>query len=100
MTEHEKYKAELLDEFIARCGDFERLRKRPSTAFENLEILKKSAHKTASYIRRLCDSQVAETTAHKLAVVMSFLRAVRSSNLERAKQIAEKMCGAPPIQDH
>ena len=90
VTEHEKYKAELLDEFIARCGDFERLRKRPPTAFENLEILKKSAHKTASYIRRLCDSQVADTTAHKLAVGMSFLRAVRSSNLERAKQLQNK----------
>jgi hypothetical protein len=90
VTEHADFKTEFLDEYRARCGDYVRQWGKTPSVFEKLKILKDSAHRTTKFIRRICGEQVAETTEHKLATAMSFLRAVHVRDLRRAKGLQRK----------
>ena len=89
-TEHPKFMEELTDEFLAKCEDFKRYHGFAPQAFDKLQLLKKSAHRVYSFIRRMCNAQVAETVEHKLAVGMAFLRAVRLQDFEKAKALQKK----------
>ena len=80
VVKHADFKKELLDEHTARCSDFVRERKREPTVVDKLKLFKESAHRTAAYIRRLCDGKLAETIEHKLAIGLSFLRAIHVHN--------------------
>jgi hypothetical protein len=90
VTDHTDFKTELIDEFKARCGDFERQHGRPPAVCEKLKVLKQSAHRTTGYIRRRCSAVVAETTEHKTAVSTSFLRAIHLQDFERAVTLQKK----------
>jgi hypothetical protein len=90
VTEHALFKEELNDEFAARCDAFARFHGVLPDSFEKLKLLKESAHRVSSFIRRLSRTQIAETLEHKLAVGMAFLRAVRVQDLRRAEALQQK----------
>ena len=90
VTDHPNFKKELIDEFTARCGDFQREFGRPPETYDKIKLLKQSAHRATAYIRRTCQHQIAGTKEHKLAVCMSFLRAVHSQDYQRARALQVK----------
>ena len=87
VTQHKDHMTELVEEFMVRCADFEKDKCRQPGPSEQLSILKKSAHATTSYIRRLCKDVEARTVEHKLAICMSFIWAIYGHNFEEAKKL-------------
>jgi len=91
VTEHEQFNKELAEEFKVRCEDFLRCAQRQPDPSERLGIFKESVHVTASYIRRICKDLEANTTEHKLAVCMSFIRAIYTGRFDEAG-LLQKRC--------
>lgn len=87
VTEHRDFIQELQDQFNWSVKSFCAETNQAPTPFEQLRLLKQSASNTAAYIRRKCRSEVADTKEHKLAAHLSFIKAVRQGNLDRARQI-------------
>ena len=90
MTKHPEFKGELIEEFVARREHFERCARGLPSIFDKFKLLKESVHRTAAFIRRKCQGQIAETTEHKLAVCMSFLRAIHARDYQRARSLQAK----------
>ena len=89
-TEHEAFSKELEDELEARCKDFQRREKRAPSVFEKLRLFKESAHAASGYVRRRCKDMIASTTEHKLAVHLSFLRALHEADFTRARALQRR----------
>ena len=81
VMEHNDFAIEAEEEYTARLGDFERLRRRTPTSFDKLQIYKDSVHAAAAFIRRRAQAEVARTTEHRMAICMSFLRAIYDADL-------------------
>jgi hypothetical protein len=92
VTAHEEFNAELDAEIRTRCDDFVRCNRRDPSPFDKLRIFKESTYATARYIRRKCTEEVANSTEHKLAIHMGFIKAIYASNFKRAKDLQQK-CG-------
>ena len=52
---------------------------------QRLSAWKCAARKAAAYIRSVCSSEVAKSTAHRLATTLEFIKAIKSNDLDRAK---------------
>ena len=90
VTEASDFTEELNHEYQSRLEDFRRYNSQTPTSFDKLQLLKDSAHATSGYIQRRCKDKMASTTEHKLAMCMSFMKAIRCAEYKRVRSLQSK----------
>jgi hypothetical protein len=89
--QHPDFHQELRGQYDWLVKSFAEQEDKHPSPFDKLKLLKEGARQTSKYIRNKCRNAIAETKEHRLAVCLSFIRAVREGRFEKARNIQRNM---------
>ena len=90
VVSHKDFKQEVEAELNFAVKEHTEKEGKAPSPYEEVKLLKQSLEEAAKHIRSRCADMIAQTTAHKLAITMSFIKAINENDDSKARQLQKR----------